>query len=172
MASLNKVMLIGNLGKDPEIHYSIDGTTVASLNLATTDSWKNKNGEKQDRTEWHRCVFFGRLAEVVGEYVKKGGSIYVEGRLQTRKWQDKDGQDRYTTEIVCESMQMLGSARGPGGNRDPDEAGASSQRPAQRQGGQSAARPPHQPQKPQSAFSGGGGFDDDIPFSPIKAFLT
>ena len=107
---LNKFQCIGRLGKDPEIRYSASGAAIANITIATSDNWKDKQtGEKQERTEWHRVVFFNRLAEVVGEYLKKGSQVYVEGRLQTRKWQDKEGQDRYTTEIVASELQMLGS---------------------------------------------------------------
>ena len=128
---VNKVILIGNAGKDPEVRYMPNGNAVANLTLATSESWKDKNtGETQERTEWHRVVFFRRLGEVVGEYVKKGSKIYVEGRLQTRKWQGQDGQDRYTTEIVADQMQMLDSrgswwwrrqvaTRDPGAPRNP-----------------------------------------------------
>lgn len=111
MAALNKVQLIGNLGREPEIRRTPNGTAVANVSIATTSTWKDKeSGERQEETEWHRVVFFGRLAEVVGEYMKKGSSMYVEGRLRTRKW-DKDGQDHYSTEIVAEEMQMLGAKR-------------------------------------------------------------
>jgi len=107
---VNKVILIGNLGNDPDVRYTANGAAVSNVSLATTDSWKNKeSGDLQEKTEWHRIVFFGRLAEIVAEYLKKGSQIYVEGRLQTRKWQDKEGKDRYTTEIVGNEMQMLGS---------------------------------------------------------------
>ena len=112
---VNKAILVGNLGRDPEVRYSPSGAAVANVSIATTDTWKDKNtGEQQERTEWHRVVFFGRLAEIVGEYLKKGSQIYVEGRLQTRKWQDKDGNDRFTTEIVANDMQMLGGRSGAG----------------------------------------------------------
>lgn len=114
MASLNKVMLIGNLGRDPEIRYMPSGDAMASLNLATTDTWKDKTGEKQERTEWHRIVMFGKQAEIAGEYLKKGSQIYIEGRLQTRKWTDKSNVERYTTEIVADRMQMLGGRSGGG----------------------------------------------------------
>ncbi len=118
---LNKVMLIGHLGRDPDVRYSASGQAVANITLATSESWKDKNtGDKQERTEWHRVVFFGRLAEIAGEYLKKGMQIYVGGRLQTRKWQDKEGNDRYTTEIVAADMQMLGSRSGAGA---PDDVG-------------------------------------------------
>ncbi|MCP4287663.1 MAG: single-stranded DNA-binding protein [Gammaproteobacteria bacterium] len=145
---VNKVILIGNAGKDPEVRYMPNGNAVANLTLATSDSWKDKNtGETQERTEWHRIVFFRRLGEVVGEYVKKGSKIYVEGRLQTRKWQGQDGQDRYTTEIVADQMQMLDSRGGGGGGGN-----FGSGRPAETSGA-SPSTPPND-----------GGFDDDIPF--------
>jgi single-strand DNA-binding protein len=155
MASINKVTLIGNLGKDPDIRYMPNGDAVANLTLATTEQWKDKAGEKQERTEWHRVSMFGRLAEVAGEYLKKGASIYVEGKLQTRKWQDKDGSDRYTTEIVCNEMKMLGG-RTAGGDAGADQSAprAARPRPEQSAGGNRPA-------------SGGSGFDDmedDIPF--------
>ena len=112
---INKVILIGNLGNDPDVRYTASGAAVSNISLATTESWKDKEtGEQQDKTEWHRIVFFGRLAEIVAEYLKKGSQIYVEGRLQTRKWQDKEGNDRYTTEIVANEMQMLGGRSGAG----------------------------------------------------------
>ena len=116
MASLNKVMLIGNLGRDPEVRYTASGTAVASFSLATSEKYKNKSGESEERTEWHNITLWGRLAEIAGEYLAKGKTVYIEGRLQTRKWQDRDGKDRYTTEIVGEKMQMLGS-RGEGGRQ-------------------------------------------------------
>jgi len=142
---INKVILIGNLGNDPDVRYTAGGAAVTNISLATTDSWRDKeSGEQQDRTEWHRVVFFGRLAEIVAEYLKKGSQVYVEGRLQTRKWQDKEGVDRYTTEIVAGEMQMLG---GRGGSSNVSEQGASS----------GAARP-------EPAPSGGDFVDDDIPF--------
>jgi single-strand DNA-binding protein len=109
--SVNKVILVGNLGKDPEVRYMTSGDPVATISLATSETWKDKDGAKQERTEWHRVVFFGKLAQVVADFVKKGMSIYVEGALRTRKWQDSSGQDRYTTEIVAGQMQMLGSPR-------------------------------------------------------------
>ena len=124
MASLNKVMIIGNIGKDPEVRYTPDGAAIANLSLATTSSWKDKNtGEKKEETEWHRVVFYNRLAEIVGEYAKKGRPLYVEGRLKTRKWTDKEGIEKYTTEIVADQMQLLGSREGMGdaGGRGGDE---------------------------------------------------
>ena len=155
MASVNKVILIGNLGRDPETRFMPSGDAICNISIATTDTWKDKNGEKQEKTEWHRVAFFGKLAEIAGEYLKKGSQVYVEGRLQTRKWQDKDGQDKYTTEIVANAMQMLGSRQGMGGGdrgADMGEGGGSA-RPA-------AA-------KPAGAAKSGGKFDDfedDIPF--------
>ncbi len=143
---VNKVILVGHLGKDPEVRYSPNGGAVTNITLATSESWKDKNtGEKQERTEWHRVVFFGKLAEIAGEYLKKGSQIYVEGRLQTRKWQDKEGKDRYTTEIVAGEMQMLGGREGRGAPADTGDAEAA---PAAR----------------QPAKSVPGDFDDDIPF--------
>jgi single-strand DNA-binding protein len=150
MASVNKVILIGNLGRDPETRYLPDGGAVTNVSVATTDTWKDKSGEKQERTEWHRVAFFGRLAEIAGEYLKKGSPVYIEGRLQTRKWQDKEGQDRYTTEIVANEMKMLGSR---GGGSEPM---AREPAPAMAEGGGA---------KPQAKK--GGAFDqmdDDIPF--------
>lgn len=123
MSSVNKVILIGNLGKDPETRYTSSGESVANVSLATSESWKDKAGEKKERVEWHKLSFFGKLAEVVGQYLKKGGKIYIEGKLQTRKWQDKDGADRYTTEIVCDRMQMLGTKPKEGeGEEEPAPA--------------------------------------------------
>lgn len=135
MASVNKVILIGNLGKDPETRYMQNGDAVTSIALATTDTWKDKNGEKQEKTEWHRVTFYRKLAEIVGEYLKKGRSVYVEGRLETKKWTDKNGVERYTTEIIATDMKMLGGK--PGG----DAAST-----------------------PSSAGAGGGADDDEIPF--------
>ena len=115
MASVNKVILIGNLGRDPETRYTTGGDAVTNLNIATTEQWKDKSGEKQEKTEWHRVVLFGRQAEIAGEYLKKGRSVYIEGRLQTRKYTDKDGVEKYSTEIVGDRMQLLGSREGGGG---------------------------------------------------------
>lgn len=128
MASVNKAILIGNLGKDPETRYMPNGDPVTTITLATTDTWKDKNGAKQEKTEWHRIIFYRKLAEIVGEYLKKGRSIYVEGRLETKKWTDKAGIERYTTQIVADTMQMLGS--NPNAKQDdndqstPSNAGA------------------------------------------------
>jgi single-strand DNA-binding protein len=166
MASLNKVQIIGNLGRDPEVRYTPNGNAVCNVSVATTRGWKNKeSGEKQEETEWHRVVFYDRLAEIAGEYLKKGRSVYVEGRLKTRKWQDKDGKDVYTTEVVATDMQMLGSREGMGAgaaeDRGGEDNGGASQRPAP------ASRPAGG--KPAGAKSSGPatGFDnmdDDIPF--------
>jgi single-strand DNA-binding protein len=117
---INKVILIGNLGRDPEMRQTQTGGAVANISLATSEAWKDKDGQQQEQTEWHRIVFFGRLAEIAGEYLKKGAKVYIEGRLRTRKWQDKDNQDRYTTEIIANEMQMLDS-RGAGGAADSNE---------------------------------------------------
>ena len=150
---VNKVILVGNLGKDPEVRYMPNGNAVANITLATTDSWKDKqSGEQQEKTEWHRIVMFRRLGEIAGEYLKKGSQVYIEGKLQTRKWQDNSGNDRYTTEIVASEMQMLGG-RG-GGSADFSSASA----PAQAASAQSAPAPAAAP------ATAGGDFDDDIPF--------
>ncbi len=149
---VNKVMLIGHLGRDPEVRYSANGQAIANITLATSEGWKDKNtGEKQERTEWHRIVFFGRLAEIAGEYLKKGMQIYVGGRLQTRKWQDKEGVDRYTTEIVASDMQMLGSRAGAG---VPDDSFDNETQAAPASASRGGA-------KPAEATD---DFDDDIPF--------
>ncbi len=149
---VNKVILVGNLGRDPEVRYSANGQAIANVTIATSEQWKDKNtGEKQEKTEWHRIVFFGRLGEIAGEYLKKGSQIYVEGRLQTRKWQDKEGKDRYTTEIVANEMQMLGSKAS---NTGGEYAGQSSS-------GSTSAAPAAQ-EATQAA--GTDDFDDDIPF--------
>ena len=160
MASVNKVILIGNLGRDPETRYLPSGDAVTNISIATSEKWKDKGGEQQEHTEWHRVAFFGKLAEIAGEYLKKGSPVYVEGRIRTRKWQDKEsGQDKYSTEIVADRMQLLGSRSGgsSGGAepmaREPATAGAT----ATASGGG----------KPQQGKKGGGAFDqmdDDIPF--------
>lgn len=166
MASLNKVILIGNLGKDPETRYAPSGDAICNLTLATSETWKDKTtGERREATEWHRVVFFGRIAEVAAQYLRKGSQIYVEGRLQTRKWQDKDGQDRYTTEIRGDEMKMLGSRQGMGGESTAgaQDAGYDAPRsrpePARAQPQSAAPRSEQAPAKP--AFD---SFDDDIPF--------
>ena len=161
MASVNKVILVGNLGRDPEVRYSPDGAAICNVSIATTSAWKDKStGEKREETEWHRVVFYNRLAEIAGEYLRKGRSVYVEGRLKTRKWQDKEtGADRYSTDIVADQMQMLGG-RG-------DDAGTSggteyNQAPAQ-QRSQRPAQP--RPAAPQAAPAANlADMDDDIPF--------
>jgi single-strand DNA-binding protein len=155
MASVNKVILIGNLGRDPETRYMPDGGAITNISVATTETWKDKQGEKQEKTEWHRVAFFGKLAEIAGEYLKKGSQVYVEGRLQTRKWQDKDGADKYTTEIVANAMQMLGSRQGMGGG------GAAEREPAEGGGASRGAARPAAAAKPGGKFD---DFEDDIPF--------
>jgi single-strand DNA-binding protein len=116
MASVNKVILVGNLGRDPETRYMPDGAAITNFSIATTEQWKDKSGEKQEKTEWHRISTFQRLAEIAGEYLKKGSQVYIEGRLQTRKWTDKDGVEKFTTEVIADRMQMLGSRQGMGGD--------------------------------------------------------
>ncbi len=158
MASVNKVILVGNLGKDPETRYMPNGEAVTNITLATTDTWKDKSsGDKREATEWHRVVFFRKLAEIASQYLRKGSQVYIEGSLKTRKWQDKDGQDRYTTEIVADEMKMLGSRQGSGMadyDSGPSEGMASAPtraRPAA--GGNTGASP-----------VGMNDMDDDIPF--------
>ena len=124
MASVNKVILIGNLGRDPEVRYMPSGDAVANITIATTETWKDKGGEKQEQTEWHRVAMFGKTAEIAGEYLKKGSQVYIEGKLQTRKWTDKEGQERYTTEIRADRMQMLGSRSGGSERMAPPEEDA------------------------------------------------
>jgi single-strand DNA-binding protein len=158
MASVNKVILVGNLGRDPEMRYMPSGDALVSFSVATTDSWKDKNGQKQERTEWHRISMFGKLAEIAGEYLKKGSSVYLEGRLQTRKWQDKDGNERQTTEIVADRMQMLGGRGGSGSYDAMDDDGA----PPPRQAAAAPAAQRPAPAKPAS--SNFDDFEDDIPF--------
>ncbi|GAA5168548.1 single-stranded DNA-binding protein [Viridibacterium curvum] len=164
MASVNKVILVGNLGKDPETRYAPSGDAFCTITVATTDTWKDKQtGEKKEATEWHRVVFNGRLAEIAGQYLKKGRSVYIEGQLRTRKWTNKEGQDQYTTEIRADQMQMLGGARDGGGDapmRQDNEYGG---------GGNSRAPARDNRPAPAPSSSGGGGnfggdFDDDIPF--------
>jgi single-strand DNA-binding protein len=156
--SVNKAILIGHLGKDPEVRYMPSGEAVANVTLATSESWKDKSGEKQEKTEWHNIVFFKRLAEIAGEYLKKGSLIYVEGRITTEKWTDKEGKDRYTTKIVANEMKMLGSKSG----------GASSFEVVENQSTSSAPARSAPPAKPAAAAPAGKGnfdnFDDDIPF--------
>ena len=164
MASVNKVILIGNLGRDPEVRYSPDGAALCHITLATSSKWKDKNtGESREETEWHRVVFYNRLAEIAGEYLRKGRPVYVEGRLKTRKWQNKEGQDVYTTEIVADQMQMLGGREGGDGGGMAGGGGESQAAPAPRQ---APARAP-QAQRPAAPAAGGANLadmDDDIPF--------
>ncbi len=155
MASVNKVILIGNLGKDPETRYLPSGDAVTNFSIATTEKWKSKSGEQQEHTEWHRISMFGKVAEIAGEYLKKGSPVYVEGRIRTRKWQDKEGQDKSTTEIVADRMQLLSSRGGGSGGSEPMK-----REPAAAEAGGGGG-------KPQQAKKGGGAFDqmdDDIPF--------
>ena len=191
---VNKVILIGNLGADPEIRYTQNSTAIANLSIATSENWKDKQtGEPREQTEWHRCVAYRRLAEIAGEYLKKGSKVYVEGRLQTRKWQGQDGQDRYTTEIVINEMQMLDSRGGGGmgqnqnqnmgqpmnqggnqgfnqGYQQPAQQNQPPQQPQQGNpntgGGQPSPqqRPQQQPQQPAPFDPSSSDFDDDIPF--------
>ena len=168
MASVNKVILLGNLGRDPETRYTTGGDAVTNLRIATTETWKDKSGEKQEKTEWHSVVLFGRQAEIAGEYLKKGRSVYIEGRLQTRKYTDKEGVEKYSTEIVGDRMQLLGGGRDAGGGGGGGEAEFASSGPATTGGRRESG----------SGGSAGGGnarsggapkknvddFDDDIPF--------
>ncbi len=166
MASVNKVILIGNLGKDPEVRYMPSGDAIANINIATTESYKDREGVKQERTEWHRVVFFGKLAEIVGQYLKKGRPVYVEGRIQTKKWQDKNGQDRYTTEIIATDMKMLGSRGDSGSDASfAPEEGEPQSRPAARSSSSTNSAQSASPSRStQSSGPDHGGFDDDIPF--------
>ncbi len=180
---INKVILVGNLGQDPEVRYMPSGGAVTNVTIATSESWKDKQtGQPVDRTEWHRIVFFNRLAEIAGEYLRKGSQVYVEGKLQTRKWQDQSGADRYTTEIVANELQMLGGRQGqgaannmggdPGYGAEPSYGGGmgggmTSSAPAGGQGGMSAPKPASPQPKPQQAPAAPpsmDSFDDDIPF--------
>ncbi len=160
MASVNKVIIVGNLGRDPEVRYTPNGSAVCNVTVATSRVKKNKeSGEKSEDTEWHRIVFFDKLAEIAGEYLKKGRSVYVEGRLQTRKWTDKDGVEKYTTEIVATEMQMLGSREGMGGAAPSSDDGGGYERSAP------AARPAAAAaNRPAAKSSGFSDMDDDIPF--------
>ena len=175
MASVNKVIIVGNLGRDPETRYMPNGEAVTNVAVATTESWKDKNsGEKKELTEWHRITFYRKLAEIAGQYLKKGSQVYVEGRLQTRKWTDKDGVEKYTTEIIADTMQMLGSRQGMGGGAS-DDGGSGSY------GGGGGGAPARQSSGGGAGGNGGGGgaarapaaarpapnfsdMDDDIPF--------
>ena len=174
MASVNKVILVGNLGADPETRYMPSGDAVTNIRLATTDRYKDKaSGDMKEATEWHRVAFFGRLAEIAGEYLKKGSSCYIEGRIRTRKWQDKDGKDVYSTEIVAEQMQMLGGRGGSGGGEGGGGGGYSRESSGGggggyggrsgggQGGGERAPAPRRQQQAPSNGFE---DMDDDIPF--------
>ena len=169
MASINKVILIGNLGRDPELRYTPSGAAVCNVSIATTRNWKSKDsGERMEETEWHRVVFYDRLAEIAGEYLKKGRPVYVEGRLKTRKWQDKEGKDNYTTEIIAEQMQLLGGREGGGGGGDAEEGGysrreAPASRAAASGGGSTGGSAPASKPAAKSA-TGFDQMDDDIPF--------
>ena len=157
MASVNKVILIGNLGKDPEVRYAPSGSAICNITLATSRQWKDKtSGEKQEETEWHRVVFYDRLAEIAGEYLKQGRPVYVEGRLKPRKWTDKEGVEKYTTEIVASEMQLLGSREGMG---DGGGEGGARSAPAARPATGGAAKP-----ATQKSSTGFDDMDDDIPF--------
>jgi single-strand DNA-binding protein len=159
MASVNKVIIVGNLGKDPEVRYMPSGSAICNITVATSRQWKDKtSGDKQEETEWHRIVFFDRMAEIAGEFLKKGRPVYVEGRLKTRKWTDKDGVEKYTTEIVVTDMQLLGSREGMGGDDGGGGGGYSRERPAARP----AAAPASKPAAKSS--TGFDDMDDDIPF--------
>ena len=153
MASINKVILVGNLGRDPEIRYTPSNSAITNISIATTDRYKDKaTGEQKEITEWHRVVFFNRLAEIAGEYLKKGSSVYVEGRLQTRKWTDQSGVEKYTTEIIADQLQMLGGGRGESGEQDSEQQQPRQQQPRQRQPRQLQQRPV------------ADDLEDDIPF--------
>ena len=172
MASINKVILIGNLGRDPEVRYTPNGNAICNISVATTRNWKDKtSGDKVEETEWHRVVFYDRLAEIAGEYLKKGRPVYVEGRLKTRKWQDKDGKDVYTTEVIADNMQLLGGREGMGGG---DAGGDSSYDQGGGGRGESRAAPAARSAPPASrpaatkpaakTSTGFDDMDDDIPF--------
>src|ERR1035437_3054517 len=163
MASVNKVILVGNLGRDPEVRYLPNGNAVANVTIATSSKYKNQAGEMVEETEWHRVTFFGKLAEIVGQYLKKGRSVYVEGRIKTRKYTDKDGVERYATDIIANEMQMLGSREGMGGPSGDDESASGGYtRPAPASRPAAAAAAAQQTQgKPSSGFD---DMDDDIPF--------
>ena len=168
MASINKVILIGNLGRDPEVRYTPSGAAVCNVSVATTRNWKDKaSGDKVEETEWHRVVFYDRLAEIAGEYLRKGRPVYVEGRLKTRKWQDKDGKDVYTTEIIAEQMQLLGGREDGGGGGGGYSRGGGDdfgQEAPQERAPRPAARPAPPRAPAPKAASSFDDLDDDIPF--------
>ena len=157
MASVNKAILVGHLGKDPETRYAPSGDAICNITLATSEAWRDKaTGEKREATEWHKVAFFGKLAEIAGQYLRKGSQVYIEGSIRTRKWQDKDGNDRYTTEIRADEMKMLGA-------RQDGDAGQS-----QQSGTRGNSAPPSSAPPPRNPTGGGfGDFDDDIPFANI-----
>lgn len=184
--SVNKVILIGNLGQDPDVRYSQGGNAIANITVATSESWKDQQGQMQERTEWHRCVMYRRLAEIAGEYLKKGAKVYLEGRLQTREWQDQQGQKRYTTEIVVNEMQMLDgrASSGAGGSpssprpqnpqnpQHPQDPASGPQNPPaspMQNQGFSSNQTPQQPTPPTGYDGGYGGWSDDIPFFSLKS---
>ena len=175
MASVNKVILVGNLGRDPEVRYSAEGSAICNISIATTSQWKDRtSGEKREETEWHRVVFYNRLAEIAGEYLRKGRPVYVEGRLRTRKWTGQDGQERFTTEIIAEQMQMLGGRDGDmsggGGSMGGGEYGGGGGAPAPQQRAQRPAPQQQQQQQQQAPRNTApmsdnlADMDDDIPF--------
>jgi single-strand DNA-binding protein len=163
MASINKVILIGNLGRDPEVRYAPSGSAICNVTIATSRQWKDKtSGERQEETEWHRVVFFDRLAEIAGEYLKKGRPVYVEGRLKTRKWTDKDGVEKYTTEIMADQMQLLGGREGGGGGGGGDDMGGGAPAPRSAPAARNAPAPRSAPAAKSS--TGFDDMEDDIPF--------
>lgn len=181
MASVNKVIIIGNLGRDPEVRYTPSGAAVCNVSVATTRNWKSREGgERQEETEWHRVVFYDRLAEIAGEYLKKGRPVYVEGRLKTRKWTDKEGKEQYTTEIIAEQMQLLGGREGGGGGGGGDDSGGGYSRgrggdagggggdfgeaPAPRAPRAASPAPAPRPAPAAKPATGFDDMDDDIPF--------
>jgi len=166
MASVNKVIIIGNLGKDPEVRYAPSGSAIANVTIATSRNWKDKtSGERQEETEWHRVVFYDRLAEIAGEYLKKGKSVYVEGRLKTRKWTDKEGVEKYTTEIIAQEMTMLGGREGGGGGMGGgDDMGGGQERQERPQRSAPPARSAPAPKPAAKSATGFDDMDDDIPF--------
>ncbi|MSP85945.1 MAG: single-stranded DNA-binding protein [Methylotenera sp.] len=167
MASVNKCIFIGNLGRDPEMRYTASGDPIANFSIACTDRFKSKTGEKQERTEWVRIVIFGKLAAIAGEYLKKGSSVYVEGRMQTNKWKNKEGQDQYTTEIVVDQMQMLGGRDGAGPNASYDggmDQSSGSDDYNQAPASQAPAKPAASAAKPVASATSFDDFEDDIPF--------
>lgn len=155
---INKVILVGNMGNDPEVRYTPAGAAVTTISIATTESWKDKEGNKQEKTEWHRVVFFGRLAEIAGEYLKKGSQVYIEGKLRTNKWQDKEGQDRYTTEILANEMQMLGGRNDSGGG---GFGGGGQSMPSAPKANNNSNNNQQKNNNPAPNFD---DFDDEIPF--------